>query len=158
MKRKNHRKAALRRDKGICAVTGIDCIALLETFNAELNRVRALPLPAYEKNTALMLVRGRLEALGFQDRGKGRLWDGDHHIALALGGADEMPNMVTLSQPAHKAKTKRDAAAIAKRRKHLGERRVAGTIPARPGGLQGRGFSPKPDGYVSPLSRRRQKR
>ena len=55
----------------------------------------------------------------------GQLWDLDHIIPLALGGADETHNLQVLCVPCHKDKTnQRDIPAIAKSlrsaAKHLG--------------------------------------
>lgn len=67
--------------------------------------------------------------------GHGIGFDLDHRIPLAIGGADEIENLVPLCTPCHRLKTKGDMGDIAKARrreaKHLGAHVPAQRIKSR---------------------------
>lgn len=67
--------------------------------------------------------------------GHGIGFDLDHRIPLAIGGADEIENLVPLCTPCHRLKTKGDVRDIAKARrreaKHIGAHVPKGTLKSR---------------------------
>lgn len=82
------RERVLERDRGICAVCGLDCIA-------QLNSIKRLRGSA------------RTRALGtWKLRGRKTLWDADHIIPVAEGGGEcDLSNMRTLCLKCHRAHT-----------------------------------------------------
>jgi 5-methylcytosine-specific restriction protein A len=64
----------------------------------------------------------------------------DHIVALELGGRDRDENLQTLCHDHHKAKTKLDAALIAKARRR--KAKAEGTFPPSKAKIRGGGFRP----------------
>jgi len=79
------RERVFERDRGICAVCGIDCVA-------EWNRIKRLRGPA------------RLNAReSWQVRGRKSLWDADHIVPVSEGGGEcDLSNMRTLCLKCHR--------------------------------------------------------
>ena len=82
------RERVLERDRGICAVCGLDCIA-------ELRHVKKL------RGTAR-----RKAMLKWQMRNRKTLWDADHIVPVAEGGGEcDLSNMRTLCLKCHRIRT-----------------------------------------------------
>lgn len=97
------RRLLLRRDKGICAHCGRDCVALAR----ELKHLRWKVSYAAWKDRMTALV-----AEGFHLNRK-TYWDADHIVEVVRGGgACGLENLQTLCVPCHKRKT----AALARQR------------------------------------------
>jgi 5-methylcytosine-specific restriction enzyme A len=82
------RDKVLERDRGICALCGIDCLAELR----HLKRLRGAP---------------RAKAIAeWGLRGRKTLWDADHIIPVAEGGGEcDLSNMRTLCLKCHRVHT-----------------------------------------------------
>ena len=84
------REQVLRRDNGICAVCGLDCIA-------EFNHLRRLRGPR------------RLAAFrewGIRPKQRGSLWDADHIVPVVEGGGEcDLANLRTLCLKCHRVST-----------------------------------------------------
>jgi 5-methylcytosine-specific restriction endonuclease McrA len=84
------REQLLVRDKGVCALCGIDCVR-------EWNRIRK--------------ARGRAREVALRDwevrlRQRGSLWDADHIVPVAEGGGEcDLANMRTLCLKCHRRVT-----------------------------------------------------
>jgi|SRR5579875_684377 len=82
------RERVFERDRGICALCGLDCVA-------ELRRQKKL--------------RGasRIKAMReWSARGRKTLWDADHILAVAEGGGEcDLSNIRTLCLRCHRART-----------------------------------------------------
>ena len=84
------RERVFERDRGICAVCGLDCIA-------EWRHIKRLRGGARAKAIASWGLRGRKS-----------LWDADHIIPVAEGGGEcDLANMRTLCLKCHRAHTAR---------------------------------------------------
>lgn len=82
------RERVFQRDRGICAVCGLDCLA-------EWRHIRRLRGAARSKAVATWALRGRKS-----------LWDADHVIPVAEGGGEcDLANMRTLCLKCHRAHT-----------------------------------------------------
>lgn len=124
MSRKPYLRArVLERDHGKCAECGLDTVALLEKLARKQVKPTWLPKdfdPA--KVTPLgwkfLALEYTLELWGMVKGSRKSLWDADHRIALAIGGEDELHNLVTLCLRCHKRKTTfHDVPRIAKSRR-----------------------------------------
>ncbi|MBV9762364.1 MAG: HNH endonuclease [Acidobacteriaceae bacterium] len=84
------RERVFERDRGVCAICRIDCLA-------EFRRIRKLRGPARLKATADWGLRGRKT-----------LWDADHILPVAEGGGQcDLSNMRTLCLKCHRLHTAR---------------------------------------------------
>jgi 5-methylcytosine-specific restriction endonuclease McrA len=82
------RDRVFERDRGICAVCGIDCSALY----IHLRRLRG--------------SARRRAAVEWDMRGRKSLWDADHVIPVVEGGGEcDLSNMRTLCLKCHRART-----------------------------------------------------
>lgn len=82
------RERVLERDRGICAVCGLDCVG-------ELRRVKRLRGAARAKANLEWRVSGRKS-----------LWDADHIVPVAEGGGEcDLANMRTLCLKCHRVHT-----------------------------------------------------
>lgn len=82
------RERVFERDRGICAVCGLDCVA-------ELRHVKKLRGIARAKANA-----------GWNFRGRKTLWDADHIVPVAEGGGEcDLTNMRTLCLKCHRRHT-----------------------------------------------------
>ena len=82
------RERVLERDRGICAVCGLDCIA-------ELHRVKKL-----------RGIGRRKAMLDWQMRKRKTLWDADHIVPVAEGGGEcDLSNVRTLCLKCHRMRT-----------------------------------------------------
>lgn len=82
------RERVFERDRGICAVCHLDCIA-------EFRRIRRLKGAARVKAQALWALEGRKS-----------LWDADHIVAVSEGGGEcDLSNMQTLCLQCHRVRT-----------------------------------------------------
>lgn len=88
------RRCVLERDRGVCAVCGLDTVAAWEG-------IAAMPLSQR---------RARAESLGFPWHRvqAGSLWDADHVVPVAEGGGEcDLGNLQTLCVGCHAEKTAR---------------------------------------------------
>jgi 5-methylcytosine-specific restriction enzyme A len=82
------REKVLERDRGLCSVCGIDCIA-------QLRHIKKLRGAARSRATAEWDLRGRKT-----------LWDADHIVPVAEGGGQcDLSNMRTLCLKCHRIHT-----------------------------------------------------
>jgi 5-methylcytosine-specific restriction protein A len=82
------RERVLERDRGICAVCGMDCIA-------EYNHIRRLRGPARARAKEKWGLGGRKS-----------LWDADHIVPVVEGGGEcDLTNMRTLCLNCHRIHT-----------------------------------------------------
>lgn len=115
------RRRVFERDRGICALCGVDSAVLGAVLAREWRRVKLAHTP-----------RQREERAGFRRRyrwyfRRTSYWDADHIIPVVEGGECTLENMRTLCVPCHQQVTKDLARRRASRRRQ--ERR----------GQQGRG-------------------
>lgn len=110
------RKHIFKRDKGVCALCGVDTEAIEDMLRE-----------AYDKPNELAEIQGAMKELGyklFNTWQKNRpitdalswasLWEADHIVAVVEGGGEcGLDNYRTLCVPCHKAVTKE----LAKKRK-----------------------------------------
>lgn len=136
MNRRDLKKLVLRRDKGVCASCGLDTLRLrkaLEKLQRQCER-RLFGKESQEcfekriiRRTSLRARVVALERAGFRgcfkESGYGfpkvsqALWEADHKVPLAIGGADDLENLQTLCRACHKQVTKRLARYRAHRRR-----------------------------------------
>ncbi len=82
------RDRVFERDRGVCAVCGLDCMA-------ELRRVKRLRGAARAKAN-----------LEWRGRGRKTLWDADHIVPVGEGGGEcDLANMRTLCLKCHRLHT-----------------------------------------------------
>lgn len=82
------RERVLQRDRGICAMCGLDCIA-------EFHHIKRLRGVARSKALATWGLRGRKT-----------LWDADHIVPVVEGGGEcDLSNMRTLCLKCHRTHT-----------------------------------------------------
>lgn len=82
------RERVLERDRGICAVCGVDCLA-------EWRHIKRLRGAARSKVLAAWGLNGRKS-----------LWDADHIVPVAEGGGEcDLANMRTLCLKCHRSHT-----------------------------------------------------
>ncbi len=115
----------LERDKGMCALCGLDCLALLADLKLAATREGGtkfgahvtLPLIGWATNrTALPEFQAACDAIGLPRHLRGldrRLWEMDHTIPVVEGGGScGLENLRTLCWACHRKET----AALAARR------------------------------------------
>ncbi len=106
------RKRLFRRDQGICALCGVDCLILGQTLSAEWERVKMAET-----------AREQAERAEFRKRYRWFLrrrtcWDADHIVPVSEGGGHcTMANIRTLCVPCHHQVTKTLARKKASRRR-----------------------------------------
>jgi 5-methylcytosine-specific restriction endonuclease McrA len=83
------RRRVRKRDRGRCAICGLDTVKLRRSLRGKGAVARA-------------------RALGFKRRGS--FWELDHIVPLIDGGGHELSNLQTLCTPCHKRKTSDEAA------------------------------------------------
>ena len=83
------RRRVRKRDRGHCAICGLDTVRLRRSIRGK---------GAFEKT----------RALGFKPRKS--FWELDHIVPLIDGGSHDLPNLQTLCTPCHKRKTSAEAA------------------------------------------------
>ena len=82
------RERVLARDRGICAVCGLDCPAL----SSHIRRLRGAARVKAEREWGL--------------QGRKSLWDADHILAVAEGGGEcDLSNLRTLCLKCHRGQT-----------------------------------------------------
>ena len=104
------RRRVRKRDRGRCAVCGVDTYAVKRS------------------------VRGRgshrkLRELGYKPRKS--LWELDHIVPLIDGGGHDLANLQTLCTPCHKVKTASEAARRGRDRRHRAQREEVDGLLAR---------------------------
>jgi hypothetical protein len=103
-----------KRDKGICAMCGLDTLALAAA-------VQWVNTHLYKSNHSRWTFTEWHEftkALGIGNRWPGDLWDADHIVPVIEGGGEcGLDNFRTLCIPCHKKATAELAARIAKGRR-----------------------------------------
>lgn len=109
-----------QRDHGICAACEIDCKALagwLERLGARVRRGGDVPdLRAYREAAAQCRAFG-LPADSFPHYRVRALWEADHVVPLAEGGANTVENLRTLCVRCHKRASAEGAARRARARR-----------------------------------------
>jgi 5-methylcytosine-specific restriction endonuclease McrA len=98
------RRLVLKRDKGICAECGIDCVALRKKLLARIKKhQREDYVNGYQRSRRL------LERLGISIK-RNTLWDADHILPVEHGGGMcGLDNLQTLCWRCHAKKTKKAA-------------------------------------------------
>ncbi|GAC1307298.1 MAG: hypothetical protein NVS2B3_11190 [Vulcanimicrobiaceae bacterium] len=96
------RAQVAKRDRGVCALCGVDCRALRRAY-------AALPKPQRAPFARAWNVPPR--------RRRKTWWDADHALPLAEGGTNALENLRTLCLPCHTRQTKALAARLARRRR-----------------------------------------
>jgi 5-methylcytosine-specific restriction protein A len=86
------RECVFDRDRGVCALCGID---------TEQLRRRVMRLPF----AARMRELRELQAAGIIRRGRKSWWEADHILAVVEGGDSSLVNMRTLCVPCHRGVT-----------------------------------------------------
>jgi 5-methylcytosine-specific restriction enzyme A len=82
------RARVFQRDRGVCAVCGLNCVS-------ELCRIKRLCGPARFRASAEWSLRGRRT-----------LWDADHVVPVSEGGGEcDLSNMRTLCLKCHRLRT-----------------------------------------------------
>lgn len=95
------RQRVFRRDQGICALCGMDCVLLGRALSAEWERVKMA-----------VTAREQAERAEFRKRYRWFLrrrtcWDADHIVPVSEGGGNcTMANIRTLCVPCHQQVTK----------------------------------------------------
>ena len=121
-------KYVRRRDKGRCAICGLDCAKLereLRKLEKSFWEAWYATKPAREKGwwgrakAALAEhVRPFKEAHSIPPHRRGRLWDIDHIVPVVEGGGSSgLENLQTMCIPCHQAKTSKLAAKRAQERR-----------------------------------------
>ena len=94
------RIAVLDRDKGVCAVCGLDCDAFEKRMRNRLRQLRDRRLGSER----IKRLRDAVVKRGF-DGLIDSTWQADHIVARSEGGSSLMENIQTLCTPCHKAKS-----------------------------------------------------
>lgn len=94
-----------KRDRGVCALCGLDCHKLASVLRKANHREKFEML----RDTPLEWVAHRY----------GVLYEVDHILPKHLGGTHDLDNLRTLCVPCHKRVTAEQAAARAKQKKEL---------------------------------------
>jgi 5-methylcytosine-specific restriction protein A len=114
------RRRVFQRDKGVCALCGIDTAVLGKVLQAEWRRVKLALTPRQRQERAEFRRRYRW----FFRRSS--YWDADHIVPVCEGGGEcTLENIRTLCVPCHQRVTKDQARRRASRRRqeqrgHLG--------------------------------------
>lgn len=87
------RECVFERDRGICALCGLDTLEL---------RRRIMRLSFAERMRQLR----ELQAAGAIHKGRKTWWEADHILAVVEGGDSDLQNMRTLCIPCHKGVTR----------------------------------------------------
>jgi 5-methylcytosine-specific restriction endonuclease McrA len=117
-----------KRDKGICALCGVDTVKLKAELHRLKTRAKRLPRTSVPCR-AIEAIFGQLDALGFNLGGVfwwggSTLWEADHIVPVVRGGGDcGLENYRTLCTPCHKLETARLARSRADERR--GQLRLA---------------------------------
>lgn len=108
------RRATFARDKGICAVCGVDCAALQERLDA---------MGYEQRGEAFVVLRENgFNVPTFRTDFCGSLWEAHHAEALDEGGSWELSNVQTLCSPHHKEKTAEQAGRRARQIRLIGKK------------------------------------
>jgi 5-methylcytosine-specific restriction enzyme A len=104
----------LKRDKGICAMCGLDTLALHQAVEWVCNHL----YKSDHSRWGFTEWREFQKALGILGRYPGDLWDADHIVPVIEGGGESgLDNFRTLCIPCHKKATAELAARLAKERR-----------------------------------------
>lgn len=120
------RAFVLKRDKGICASCGFDCV-MAEQF---AERLKALQRRSERGNVIFCFFAAAMRECGFSIRNSRwepvrTLWEADHIKPVVEGGGGCGPeNIRTLCQPCHKSATAALAARRAQARKTAGPQTI----------------------------------
>lgn len=108
------RRKVFERDKGICAICGIDAEALQNRLN----------YMHYEQRTEAFAVlrENGFNVPGYGTSSCGSLWEADHLEPLDEGGSWELSNIQTLCTPHHKEKTAEQAARRGRQQRLIGKK------------------------------------
>jgi len=107
---KKMRDDVFRRDHGVCAECGIDCVDLKH----RMNMLKRANFEGWKEAKRLLVKYGFDMA--------GNYWEADHIVPLAEGGANELKNIQLLCRGCHKAKTAEQAARRGKQRRLVGRK------------------------------------
>lgn len=105
------RRQTLKRDKGICAKCGLDCIAAWKI----INHAPATPLAWSRENRGLTWVEVFLGIRISPNRRS--FWDANHIVPVSEGGTSDLNNLETLCILCHQKHTKELRGRAAKARK-----------------------------------------
>ena len=96
------RRKVRQRDRGICAICGLDTRKLKRRYRKLLKWFRA-------RGGSAGLLRGAwADKYGIPYRRlKGDLWDADHIVPICEGGPNQLSNLRTLCIPCHHAETRK---------------------------------------------------
>lgn len=86
------RECVLERDRGVCAICGVDTVALRR-------RVMRLPFAARMRELRDLLARGVIT------RKRKSWWEADHILPVVEGGDSNLENIRTLCIPCHRTAT-----------------------------------------------------
>ena len=109
------RKFVLRRDRGICALCGIDTVAMRRG-------VMKLPLPARSQELRELTEHGLI------GHTRKSWWEADHIVPVVEGGDSNLENLRTLCHPCHRGVTTE----LRLRRKSGARSKVSGPNSAAP--------------------------
>lgn len=105
------RRQTLKRDKGICAQCGLDCIVAWKMINS----APFTPFAWIRENKGLTWVEA---FLGIRISGnRHSFWDANHIIPVSEGGTNDLDNLETLCILCHQKHTKELRGRAAKARK-----------------------------------------
>ena len=105
------RECVLERDRGVCALCGLDTVRL---------RRRVMRLPFAKRMSEIR----RLQVDGLAFRGRKTWWEADHIVPVVEGGDSNLENVRTLCIPCHRKVT----AALRDRRKFDRNKRIAAIV------------------------------
>jgi 5-methylcytosine-specific restriction endonuclease McrA len=106
------RQRVFRRDRGVCALCGIDSAVLGMALKAEWQRVKYASTPEQQRERAEFRRRYRWF---FRRR---TYWDADHIVPVVEGGSEcSLANIRTLCVPCHQRVTKEQTRNRASRRR-----------------------------------------
>ena len=98
----DQRDAVLKRDRGVCALCGLDCLAL----EKELGELSVIDPMAFQARVAALRL-GKRAGIGWNGRGYVySLWDMDHVVPVVEGGGNcDLSGLRTLCFACHKLAT-----------------------------------------------------
>ena len=106
------RQRVFRRDKGVCALCGVDTVQLGRDLRAEWQTIKRGNTPE------LLAAKNAFEAQYPWFLGRQTYWDADHILPVVEGGGEcTIDNIRTLCIPCHRQATRELAGRRAERRR-----------------------------------------